>query len=350
MFSTEFQLAVDCCQQRFARRNPGRIAELGAVADWPRSLRLARRHRIQALVWQSLSEAGVSPPAAVADALCADAGLIAEHNLRAAVECARVLETFGSAGIAVLFIKGLTVSKLAYGHAFVKMSHDIDVLVADDAIAAAAAELDRLGYVLVIPAVPRQSRQFERWHAKRKESVWRSPDGLHLELHGRLADSAGLIPGIGVHSPRQEVAVAPGIVLPTLAPDELFAYLCVHGASSAWFRLKWITDFAALAADCPPGEIERLYRRSQQLGAGRAAAQALLLANRIYGTPTVPGLERQPIARWLAAAAARQLLREDEPTERRFGTATIHLTQAFLLPGPRFLVRDLARQISERVG
>ena len=345
--STEFQLAVQCCQRMFAGGNDLQIAELGQLVDWPAFLRLAQRHRVQALVWQSLSELDLRPPSAVADALSADASSITETNLRAAAQSAKLLETFTEAGVPLLFVKGLTVSKLAYGQAFLKMSQDIDVLVPGEAIAAAAAQLERLGYSLVIPAVPPQSRQFERWHLKRKESVWRSPDGLQLELHSRLADSPDLIPGIGVNSPRQLVTVAPGIVLPTLAGDELFAYLCVHGASSAWFRLKWITDLAALLHNCPTEEIERLYNRSQQLGAGRAAAQALLLANRVYGTPAVPGLDRKLVHRWLAKSAWQQMLREDEPTAVRFGTATIHYTQLFLLPGILFHLRELWRQLEE---
>ncbi len=346
MHSPEFQLAVQCCRRHFAPDNDRHIAELGKLTDWPRFLQFVRRHRVQALVWQSLSEGGVVPPP-VADALCADAGLITEQNLRAAVESARLLESFGKAGVPLLFVKGLTVSKLAYGHAFLKMSQDIDILVPGDRIAAAAAELQRLGYRLTVPAVPPQSQRFEAWHAKRKESVWRSPDGLQLELHSRLADSRDLIPGIGLGSPRQDVEVAPAIVLPTLARDELFAYLCVHGASSAWFRLKWITDLAALVHDCTGDEIRHLYDRSQQLGAGRAAAQALLLASRVYSTPALPGLDRQAVHRWLAAAAWKQMLRDDEPTSVRFGTATIHLTQLFLLPGIRFPLREFARQIAD---
>jgi hypothetical protein len=347
MPSTEFQLAVECCRQRFAPGGEGLIADLARRADWPRFLQLARRHRVQALVWQCLSETGSLPPAEIADALCADAGLITEQNLRAAAASARLLEAFSRAGIPLLFVKGLTLSKLAYGHPFVKMSQDIDILVPDDAIAAAANGLQELGYTLSIPAVPPNSDRFMAWHTKRKESVWRSADGLQLELHGRLADSPDLIPGSGWSSPRQDVEVAPGIVLPTLARDELFAYLCVHGASSAWFRLKWITDLAALVHGCTAGEIERLYDRSQVLGAGRAAAQALLLANRVYGTPMVKGLDRPAVHRWLAKAAWQQMVRDDEPTHGRFGTATIHFTQLFLQPGMRFRFRELARQIAE---
>jgi len=345
--SPEFQLAVQCCRRTFAGGDDQAITRLGKLVDWPRFLRLVRRHRVQALVWQSFSELDLRPSAIVADALAADAASITEANLRAAAQSAKLLESFAEAGVPLLFVKGLTLSKLAYGQAFVKMSQDIDVLVPGDALVAAAAQLERLGCRLVIPAGPPQSAQLERWHLKRKESVWRSPDGLQLELHSRLADSPDLIPGIGMSSPRQQVKVAPGIVLPTLAADELFAYLCVHGASSAWFRLKWITDLAALLHDCTAEEIERLFDRSQQLGAGRAAAQALLLATRIYGTPAVPGLNRKSVHRWLTAAAWKQMLRKDEPTEVRFGTATIHCTQLFLLPGIRFHLRELWRQLAQ---
>ena len=82
-------------------------------------------------------------------------------------------------------------------------------------------------------------------------------------------------PSLDVHSPAQEVEIAPGIALPTLADEELFAYLAVHGASSAWFRLKWIADFAAILDARTGAEIERIYQKSQVLGAGRAAGQAL---------------------------------------------------------------------------
>ena len=120
--------------------------------------------------------------------------------------------------------------------------------------------------------------------AAAKEWPWVGSDGIVLDLHVRLADNPALLPVIGARSPTQDVEVSPGITLPTFQNEELFAYLCVHGASSAWFRLKWISDFAALASRFEPAELDRLYQRSQELGAGRAAGQALLLADRLFGT------------------------------------------------------------------
>ena len=46
--------------------------------------------------------------------------------------------------------------------------------------------------------------------------------------------------------------------MPTLADEPLYAYLCVHGASSAWFRLKWIADLNALLAGRTAEEIAAL--------------------------------------------------------------------------------------------
>ena len=139
---------------------------------------------------------------------------------------------------------------------------------------------------------------------------------------------------------------------PTLAADELFAYLVVHGASSAWFRLKWITDFAALIHGVAAEELERLYLRSQELGAGRAAAQALLLADSIYGslgeaTALKRRLQRDFQNRWLWRIAFRQLagrLEPREPTSHFLGTAAIHYSQFLLLPGPGFKISEFVRQ------
>src|SRR5262249_32806700 len=148
------------------------------------------------------------------------------------------------------------------------------------------------------------------------------PDGLFVELHTRLADNRALVPELTVSSPTRQVEITAGRSVSTLAADELFSYLCVHGASSLWFRLKWITDLAALLSACPATEIERLYSRSQELGAGRAADQALLLAHHFYrtldGTGLADRLERDRTSCWLAAAARCQLSSFTEPTERPF--------------------------------
>ena len=340
-----FALAVACCRWTYCEAGEETIRRLAKGMDWGAFLATCRRHRIQGLASHALAILDVAMPAPIHVALGGDARAIAEQGLVAAQESARLADAFGAARLPLLFLKGLTAGQLAYGNPFLKMSWDIDLLVAPEDLAPGAALLGKLGFALQIP---RDSRQLASWHESWKESVWRRADGVVVELHTRVADHPDLLPGLGVSSPRQTVGIAPGISLPTFAEEELFAYLCVHGASSAWFRLKWITDLAGVISQRSAEQTERLYARSQELGAGRAAAQALLLASMLYDIPLTAALGERldsKINRWLADAALGELLR-GEPTRRPFGTRIIHLTQFFLLDGAGYKWSEFKRQLS----
>ena len=335
-----------CCKATIDPGESGALGEQLATIDLGRLIALARRHRVEGLVWSALGHAGIATDAPALAPLADAARTISHQGLRAAAESARLHSMFASAGIDLVFLKGLAVGQLAYGNPFVKMSWDIDLLVAPGDVSAAADLLRRLDYRCSLPG---ERADLVAWHAANKESVWQGSGGVHhVELHSRLADNGELIAGIGMGSPRQAVTIAPGIELPTLATDELFAYLCVHGASSAWFRLKWVADFAGLLRGRGGDEVERLYRRSQQLGAARSAAQALLVTDALFGLPLPRDLraelKRSAANRWLAAAALRELAAPRAPTERRLGTAAIHLSQLLLKPGASFAGRELLRQ------
>jgi hypothetical protein len=348
--SVEFQLTVECCRAAFAGENRMRIQQLCKSVDWDRFLRVTRFHRVQGLAWSGLRSSGAEVPADVAASLSADAKTIAASNLNASVEAEALFRQFENAGIPLLFVKGLTVGALAYPRPLLKMGWDIDLLIGERDLGRAAAELESRGYQRIIPA---PSADLMNWNRRSKESVWaRSDERLYVELHTRLADNSALIPGIGMNSKRQQVELESGASLPTLAADELFAYLCVHGASSLWFRLKWITDLAAILHRRSADEVEHLYHRSLELGAGRAAAQALLHADDLYGTLAATGLrpllERERTSTWLAAAAMKQVAGRDDPRDPDtilFGTAWIHLSQLFLMPGLRFKLGELVRQL-----
>ena len=350
--SPEFALALACCRWSFAGDRGSDITRLSAEVDWPAFLRLIRRHRVQGLVAQALQKSQVSPPDALAKAIGQDAVGIAERNLRCAADSFRLRDEFAKAEIPLLFVKGLTLSALAYGDAYVKMSSDIDVLIAPDAVDPAAAILTGVGYRLAIPAVEAGSPALARWHKRNKESVWHKPQGgLTIELHTALANNPMLIPAIGMSSPIQEVQIGPTHSLPTLSTEDLFAYLCVHGASSGWFRLKWIADLAALLHRSGAEATEHLYRSARTATAGRAPSQALLLADRLFGTPLPAGLRsglmRDPVNRVLVTLALRELLKTTEPTQRPLGTAVLHLMQPLLLEGWKFKLDEAGRQFTD---
>ena len=341
-------LLVRCCQWNFASANPNPAKILGGV-EWDQVLLLARRHRVQGLVWNALAQHADRIPADVKEALSADARSIAATNLAIAGECRALQAAFSNEGLPLLFLKGLTVGALAYRSPLLKMGWDIDLLINPNHLIGASRLLVERGYEVRIPG---RKDLLPFWHARRKESVWSRDGCLHVELHTRLSDNPLLIPRINVRSSRQEVAVAEGLSLSTLAEDQLFSYLAVHGASSAWFRLKWISDFAALIHGQSSDELERLYRVSQELGAERAIGQALLLADALFNSMNLaPALRKQlqseRMTVWLMQAALRLMTNGiREPTTRPLGTLAIHWTQFFLKAGLAFKWSELARQFT----
>lgn len=345
--SPEFRLAVECCRHSF-REPPPHDDPVPNQLGWNRFLRLVRFHRIEGLVWNALAGQARLPDA-VAGALQQAASAIAAANLHAKADCQRLLLRFEATKVPILFLKGLTLSALAYGDPAIKAAIDIDLLIDPRDVNQATELLLESGCKLICP---RDEGRLEAWHRTWKESLWRKEgSALEIDLHTRAANNPRVIPTITVHSSSRSVDIGDGISLPTLADDELFAYLAVHGASSAWFRLKWISDFAALLQAKPPPEIERLYRRSQQLRAGRAAGQALLLADDLFKSlDRLPSLRREladdRMTRLLFKAARRQLGSNlVEPTEQGFGTLTIHWTQFLLLPGLSYKGSEFAGQV-----
>ena len=352
----EFSLAVACCRWPPSPQRNALISTAATGIDWVTFARVARRHRIEGLVWAALSDSGVVVAEPTATRLRSEAMRITRANLRVAAESNRLARAFRSEGIPLLFVKGLTLGKLAYGGIARKKGWDIDLLVDPPRLWDAAKLLVLLGYEPHTP--PTASREsLQTWHSCSKESVWVNPaSGVPVELHTSLVNSPQLLPDVGMRSQTVDVEVATGIVLSTLRPDELFAYLSVHGASSGWFRLKWLADIAALAQQ-DSAEIERLYLKSQQLGAGRAADQALLLAHDLLGMPLLPTLERALRCKWVnrvLVSAAKRLMTGSDPTrelqQRRFGTWAIHWTQFLLLPGASYKWRELKRHLATLTG
>jgi hypothetical protein len=347
----EFILALECCKWGFqASRGP---LVVPAGVDWPRFARSVAFHRIEGLAAAFLGVNETDAPPEIRLALTKAAERIAARNLEAAADCKALRESFEADGIPLLFLKGLPVGALAYCNPLIKTAIDVDLLIDPADLRPAARLLREQGYRLIAPRESTDGAVLATWHRDWKESVWlKSGSGLQVDLHTRASDNPRLIPAINVHAPRQMVDIGNGVHLPTFARGELFAYLAVHGASSAWFRLKWIADLAGFLQGLSGDEVEHLYRRSQALGAGRAAGQALLLADDLFGTlAPVSGLRqlliKHPAIRRLYLTALDLLIREPrEPTDTALGSLPIRWAQFLLLPGPSYKLSELAGQVN----
>lgn len=267
----EFLFVAACCRWP---PSPARDAVVRAAAakvgGWSRVLWLAKRHRISGLVHTAIAETGIEIERSVAEELASQTRLLARRNLLLAAETARLQGALEAAGIPAPALKGITLAQLAYGSLNIKDTRDIDLLVPPDRAAAALAIAEREGYTLTHPAahlsaaqraaVFRFAREVQFVHRDKK---------VRLEVQWRAMDNPVLLAGIGAYSGTQDVSLSDGLRLRTLATDDLFAYLCAHGAQHAWSRLKWLADFNALLAArlaANFGDSERLYRHAQRPG------------------------------------------------------------------------------------
>jgi hypothetical protein len=333
-------LLIDCCRPRLSDADLALLGPRIAAADGARLAVLARRHRVDGLVWRALKGAGIVP---------LGTGLIGEAARRSAadgagmaLESGRVHQAFSRTSLPHLFLRGQTLGTLAWGNPLLAHQSGIDLLVAPGAITKAARLLDALGYVQL---EPEPSVDPADWHRSRRKSQWKNDDGIALDLQGRLGDHPGLLPTATATVMPRMVEVAGRIELPTLPDRLLLPYLAMHGAERAWFRLRWLADFAALATRTSPAALDETTSQAPRLGAGRTVAAALILSNRLLGT-RIPGeLEADGATLRLVRLAVGALNNPQEPTGKRFGTVPLHLSQLLMVPGSHYFISEMIRKI-----
>jgi hypothetical protein len=290
----EFLLAAACCRWP---ASPARDAAVRAAAaqvhDWEAFLRVVGRHRIAGLVHDALPGAGAIVPAAVGAKLAARRKNIAQRNRLLLGELALLQRAFAAEQIEFLVLKGAALAQIAYGSATCKQTRDIDLLVAPERARAALAVLERAGYAALPPAVSSADARIAAvLRYGREAEVARPGSNLLVDLQWRSTENPTLLDGVDVRSPAQDVELADGLVVRTLAADDLFAYLCVHGAYHHWWRLKWLADLNA-TLHTTGAEATARYRHAQKIGAGLCAGQALLLCRRLFDLPLPAALARE---------------------------------------------------------
>lgn len=350
--SREFRLAAACCI-RPSTAAVERIRDLvEAGVDWAMFGRIVARQRIEGLANEALKQAEVQLPRDIAKALGAASANIARTSLAYAAEAVRLHDILEREGIGHRYLKGSTLSMLAYGGLGLKHARDIDLLIDPLDVERSCALLVAAGYRRVRPAEDVGDAGFQAWMAVYKESSWQNKTGLLVEVHHGLMDNPHLLEGVSIHSPSQDVDIGGNARLPTLGKDELFAYLCVHGASHAWSRLKWLADVAALLKDEDAAELARLHDRAVELGAGRCAGTALLLCSLLFGSQLPSELDTRlrcdgPTL-CLVRTSVRMMTTGDGAEELEqlvLGTVPLHLSLFLLKPGLRYKLAELRQKL-----
>ena len=354
-FSPEFRLAAACAMWPPTDRRTQAIRTAAAAPlDWSRLLRVARRHQVIGLVHEGLTRAQLDVPSEVAQEIGAQAATLVRENLDIARESLRLQRLFDDADLPVLFVKGAALAVLTFGNLGLRASQDIDLLVPYEILPAATALILRAGHRRFDPSPDIGDGQLRLVMPLRKDLGFVDQEtGLQIELHWRLFLNPHAMAEVSITVASRFVPLAGAQGLLTLGEEDLFAYLCIHGALHWWNRLKWLADINALLASTPADGVERLVRAAEAREAGRAAAQALLLCQRLLDTPLpdrlMARLGKGATARWLEETALNAMTTgggEYDPHEVRFGTTRGSLSTFLLSDSWRYQLAELGVQLT----
>ncbi len=277
----DLRLVCACLGPSGARRLVGLEANAERVA------KIARRHQVCGRVLTRLQQDGQT----VALQLLRQAERDRQAGLRQLAATIALRKAFIDAGIDALFLKGLALSQRAFGSPLLRWAADIDVLVPADQADAAWLVLDQLGYRREVPARALPPARLQLFRRISKDSLHRHPGtGVVIELHWRLTDHRDDDRPVRLDE-RQTIAVADGQSLPTLADTPLLLYLVEHGAAHAWARLKWLDDVAALL-NLAEDRGAAFWQEACRRGSAVAAASAIILCERLFGSVPPPGFVR----------------------------------------------------------
>ncbi len=348
--SPELSLAAACAVWPPSDRRTEAIRDAAAgPLDWVRYLRVVRRHGVVGLAHDGLERAKPDIPPEIAREISSQATMLVFGSLAMAAEAARLQRLFDDAGLEILFLKGASLSVLAYGNLGLRESKDIDLLVSCKVLPSAVELITGAGYRRTNPPPNISDAQLRLLMSLRRDFGFvHEETGLHLELHWRPFFNPHAMDVSSFFSASRVVPLAETTGVRTLGEEDLFAYLCVHGALHCWNQLKWLADIGALLAAAPEEEAERLSRAAEARGAWRAAAQAILLCQRVLNTRLPSLLSKQfvdsPAVRWLEDTALEAMSAGRGETDRhelRFGTTRGSLSALLLRQSWRYRVTEL---------
>jgi hypothetical protein len=337
--SREFLLAAACSIWPPSGRRTAAIRDAAAgPIDWERFLRVVRRHRVVGLVNDGLNRSQITLPPDIAQRIAEQASQLTRQNLELAAEGVKLQRLFSDAGLPVLFIKGVILSQLAYGNLGLRPCKDLDLFIPNEMLGKATEVIELVGYRRFEPPAGLSDARMQLLVSTRKDFGYlHEKSHFEVELHWRLLSNPHFMTETTIISSSRMALFTANTGLRTLGEEDLFSYLCAHGALHWWHQLKWVADIGALLECGPEDHVERLYRAAEARGVGKAAAQAILLSKRLLGTRVpkqlITKLQASLTVRWLEATALRALTGgngEVEPADLALGTTRGSLS-SFLL-------------------
>jgi Uncharacterised nucleotidyltransferase len=300
-YSAEFSLLLACCRTELhPDESPAKeflVSALANVSDWQRAFELSEHHGLLPALHQASSGLGAGSavraelfPREVRVEIERRFALLSRKNLRLAAELIHILDSLEACGVAAIPHKGPVLAESLYRDVALRDFSDLDVLVRGEDIPSVKAALAQIGYRPNITLSPAQEWAYV---ASGYEYAFDGPAGKNL-----LEIQWNFVPRFYAVDFAMESVLAraqPGTVagrsVRTLAPEDLFLSMCVHGAKHLWGRLCWLRDIATVVQRVPI-DWECVHREARRLGVERIVGVSLCLAQGLMGAE-IPAEERE---------------------------------------------------------
>lgn len=280
-------------------------ARLNPPLDWAYIRRHAARHGLEPQLHRHLAEHEALVPSETLRHFSKTARQAAFRNMRQLHELLRIVEALEEQNVPVIPFKGPVLAALAYGDVAVRPFVDLDLLVAREDVLRAKEYLVQEGYEPVQDMTPGEEAAFIA--AQHGYEFVHPESGFVVEVHWAFffeIYAFDLTPD--EIWDRHHTTTLSGTSVRTLAPEDLFIYLCTHGTKHRWMRLKWIADVAAFIQSQPDLDWEVVMRRARRTGTARMVRLGGYLAHQLLEAPVPPNVLRAAqTSRTVRAMAAR---------------------------------------------
>jgi len=313
-FAPEFRLALACAGWPLSDRKRAEIQQLAIDEriNWAKFVQIIERNQFLPIAYRNLCEALPEYRADELRELKTKVVGLARHSLSQAAELVRLSDAAGRAGIELLTLKGIALSVLAFGHVALRSPGDIDLFVDPEKVVEFERVVESLGYERYEPRAkltPKRRRHYLKYYKHFAYSC--EARSILLEVHWRL-----------FHNTRQEpdpkklaklsVPVGSSSVL-TLPRNELFLYLCVHGAVHGWPILKWLSDISAMLSLMSTDDLREIAALASERGLMPEVHAALMLVDSLLmvDRPRIDLPKPGPVTERIVAMSHRLLLAND---------------------------------------
>jgi hypothetical protein len=279
------------------------------IEDWDAFLRWTQRHRVLPMVFKNLRRAAWDVlPDTVQAFLDGEYRRNSFRSLVLAGETVRLIRLLAQNGVAAIPLKGQVLALQVYGDLSSRHAGDIDLLIGPQNIDQADEVLHGQGYRLINPhlvCTPLRKRfTRRRIHHYHYSS---SANRIQVEIHWLMSAVFRLPFQFDRLWSQGEHFSFTGDALTVLPGVNNMIFLCIHGATHGWSRLKWLCDIAHIQSGYRQTDWIRLFSAARGLNAARPVVQACVLAHILLGSPmpewvTAEAVKDKAISRLLKAA------------------------------------------------